>query len=160
MMPSESAATVARMPAESAVPVLRQRQARSRVTNGGDMFLRQDGRSPEARRARDLVAELSAPFNPPGPTEAQLRLIKRLAALTVMFEQVGGRVTKGEVVNPDDLVRLSRAIDVLEKKLAAAAPKKPAAPSLAEYLAASSAEPIEDPGPFERAAEPAAPEAA
>lgn len=141
-MPSDSAAIVARTSAESAVPVPRQRQARSRVTNGGDMFLRQDGRSPEARRARDLLAEFLDPFDG-NASPAVVRLARRAAQLTVELEVLGGLRTKGAVLDQDQVVRLSGAIDVLERKLAAATPKKPTvtgADALAQHLAKRAAE--------------------
>lgn len=70
-------------------------QARSRVTNGMQLFLtRVDGRTVEARRFRDVFAQLVIDLGG-DPTEAQLALVRRAATLAVWCEKQEVELAKG-----------------------------------------------------------------
>lgn len=79
---------------------------RSAVTNGSKLLEGIDGRSPAARRYRDLVhlyeSEIGGEL-----TELERGLIKQAAALSLRSEQLQGAVVRGEAVDSDTLIRLS-----------------------------------------------------
>jgi hypothetical protein len=66
----------------------KKKQARSRLTNGKQLFLdRIDGRTAEARRLGDLIAQHTADLGGESEiSEAERRLIRRAAALTLQCE--------------------------------------------------------------------------
>jgi hypothetical protein len=93
-----------------------------------------DGRTASARRYRDLCRafeeELGGPLN-----EVDLGLIKQAATLIIRAEQMQGAVVRGEMVDSDQLIRLSStAKRILSAISAKAVKRKPPAPSLADYL--------------------------
>jgi hypothetical protein len=70
------------------------------------MFVEGDGRSPWARRYRDLVAGHVADMGGRSVlSEAQLSLIKRASAVELELEQMEGKLSKGEPVDLDLFVR-------------------------------------------------------
>jgi hypothetical protein len=79
---------------------------RSAVTNGSRLLEGIDGRSPAARRYRDLIhlyeSEVGGEL-----TEIERGLIKQAAALSLRSEQLQGAVVRGEDVDNDTLIRLS-----------------------------------------------------
>jgi hypothetical protein len=101
---------------------------RSAVTNGAKLLVGIDMRSPTARRYRDLVhayrAEIGGDLSEP-----EMAMIKTAAGLSVQAELMQARIVNGEVVNSDDLIRLSsevrRILDAIGEK---AGKREPAAP--------------------------------
>lgn len=90
--------------------------ARSRVTNArlsnrastAALWADVDGRSPWARRYRDLVALIADDMGGlEGMTELKLSLIRRGAALTLECERLEARLAAGEHVDLDALGRAS-----------------------------------------------------
>lgn len=79
---------------------------RSAVTNGSRLLEGIDGRSPAARRFRDLIqlyeTEVSGDL-----TELERGLIRQAAALSLRSEQLQAAVVRGEDVDSDTLIRLS-----------------------------------------------------
>jgi hypothetical protein len=73
---------------------------RSRVTNGRQLFVEADGRSPWARRLRDLIeahiADLGGPFV---LSEAQRSLIRRASTIELELEQLEGQLSEGKAAN-------------------------------------------------------------
>jgi hypothetical protein len=70
---------------------------RSRVTNGRSLFVRGgDGRSPWARRMRDIVeAHVSDIGGSATASEAQRSIIRRIATLTVELERIEAKFAIG-----------------------------------------------------------------
>jgi hypothetical protein len=76
------------------------KRQRSRVTNGHRTFVEGNGRSPWARRWRDLieahVADLGGVAN---LSQAQRSLIKRASTIEIELEQVEGRLSLGRAAD-------------------------------------------------------------
>lgn len=98
---------------------------RSAVTNGSRLLDGIDGRSPAARRFRDLVQAFETEIGGDQPSELQRGLVRQAAALALRAEQLQAAIVRGEMVDDDHFIRLSgearRLIDTLKSK--AAAPK-------------------------------------
>lgn len=124
----------------TAVPATPQRvspRSRSKVSNGTRLVDGVDGRSSSSRRFRDLCRALADDLGgEAGLTEAERLTVRNAAAVTVASEAMQGRILRGEPVDPDELTRLANAsarlLGALRTKRTA---RKPAGPSLAEYLA-------------------------
>jgi hypothetical protein len=105
-----------------------------------------DGRSPAARRFRDLVHAYEAEFEV--TTELDRGLIRQVALLTLKSEQLQAAVVNGDAVDTDILTNLSgqirRSLKDLRRKAAESAPAPTS--SLIEHLAASSDANDEDDG--------------
>jgi hypothetical protein len=102
---------------------------RSAVSNRSRLLEGVDGRTASARRYRDLCrafeAELGGPLN-----EVELGLVKQAATLTLRAEQMQGAVVRGEMVNSDQLIRLSGTARRILNSIAAKASKRKPAPNL------------------------------
>jgi hypothetical protein len=73
--------------------------ARSRVSNGKDLFLDGvDGRSVVARRYRDILAQLTSDIGG-DPSEAQSIIIRRATQLAVWCEQAEAESAAGSPLN-------------------------------------------------------------
>jgi hypothetical protein len=92
---------------------------RSAVTNGSKLLVGIDGRSPAARRFRDLIqlyeAEVGGVL-----TEVERGLVKQAAALTLRTEQLQAAIVEGRDVAADEIIRLSsehrRVLAILRTK--------------------------------------------
>jgi hypothetical protein len=88
--------------AERAPTKQRAKVQRSRVTNGKQMFVRGNGRSPWARRWRDLIDAHARDVSPNGIehlSEAQRSLIKRAATIEIQLEAIEGNLSEGLPAN-------------------------------------------------------------
>lgn len=107
---------------------------RSRVTNGTRLLVGVDGRSPTARRFRDLVRSYETEFET--VTEVDRNLIRQAALLALKSEHLQAAVVRGEPVDTDTLTNLTgqlrRTLADLRRKAEATAPT---APSILESLA-------------------------
>src|SRR5437763_9384240 len=108
---------------------------RSAVTNGSRLLVGIDGRSPAARRFRDLMhadeREIGGIL-----TEVERGLIKQAAALTLRAEQLQGQTVRAEPVDNDQLIRISSTAKRLLGAIADRANKpKPKGPTLADHIA-------------------------
>jgi trimethylamine:corrinoid methyltransferase-like protein len=72
-----------------------------------------------------------------GLTEAQRALVRQAAAIIVQSEQLQGTVSRGEIVDCEQLARLANAATRILSRLGIKRRADPA-PSLHEYLAATS----------------------
>jgi hypothetical protein len=92
-----------------------------------------DGRSSTARRFRDICHnyEIEAGGD---ITEVERDLIRQAAGLTLRAEQLQAAIVRGEPVDNDDLIRLSSTAKRLLEAIRAKAKKKPAGPSLQDYI--------------------------
>jgi hypothetical protein len=113
---------------------------RSAVTNGSKLLVGIDMRSPTARRYRDLVQAYTAEIGG-DLSQAEMAMIKTAASLSLSAELMQARIVNGELVDSDDLIRLSsevrRILDTLAGK---AAKRKPAGPTLSQIMAEHEAE--------------------
>ncbi len=82
------------MPPDSTVETIAKPTARSRISNGRELFLGDvDGRSREARRFRDIYASLVQHLGGENEiTEAERHLAKRAASLCVWCEVEEGKL--------------------------------------------------------------------
>jgi hypothetical protein len=112
---------------------------RSAVTNGSKLLVGIDGRSPTARRFRDLVQAYKAEVGG-DLSEPEMAMVKTAASLSLTAELMQADIVNGKPSNTDDLIRLSsevrRLLDAIAEK---AGKRKPAMPKLAEYLASKQA---------------------
>jgi len=115
-------------PATRPVSDTRPRNLRSRVTNGSVLLANVDGRSANARRYRDLVAQLTAEF----PT-ADVTLIRSYAAIVIQTEVLQAQIIRGEAADADVLIRLSSETRRLRAALSRRRPEA-RGPTLDEYL--------------------------
>lgn len=82
--------------------------SRSAVSNGRRAFVLGDGRSPWARRQRDLMADLASDAGGAGTlSTAQLSLCRRCSTIMVELEWMEGQMSLGEKVDLDVYGRLS-----------------------------------------------------
>jgi hypothetical protein len=106
---------------------------RSRVTNGTRVLEGVDGRSPSARRFRDLLDSFAHDLGGlEHLSEADRSLVKQAASLTIRAEQLQVAIVRGEPVDPDELIRLT---NTARRTLAGIRRKEQPKPTLGDYLA-------------------------
>jgi hypothetical protein len=115
-----------------------KRQGRSAVSNGTKLLNGVDGRSPTARRFRDLVdaysQALGQPFDQHG--EATRNTIRQAVSAQLHSEQMQSAIVRGEAVDGDQLVRVSNLSVRLLRSLGLGPSTQVAdEPDLADYLA-------------------------
>jgi len=113
-----------------------RRWLRSRITNHRALLPHLDGRSAGARRFRDLVRAFVADMGGIEElSEIKLGLLRRLAAMTVLAEQVESRMADGEEINIAELCQLSSTAMRLSSRLGIErVPRDVSRPNLREYL--------------------------
>jgi hypothetical protein len=112
---------------------------RSKVSNGTQLLPGIDGRSPDARRFRDLVASFAADLGGMGAlSEAEMAIVRAAAAMTAQSERTQAAIVNGSDVDAEQLTRLMnsqqralRALDAMRRRRAT----KPK-PTLRERLVA------------------------
>jgi hypothetical protein len=111
------------------------KQGRSAVTNGKRTLIGVNASSKYGRRYRDLIAAYSAEIGLPlGASETAM--VKQAAALAVRSEMMQAQIVNGEHIEPDDLIRIcSEVRRILDALAAKARERKPAKPTLADYIA-------------------------
>jgi hypothetical protein len=128
---------------------------RSRVTNARlrgnvsarSLFVDGDGRTPWARRYRDLVGLLCDDAGSVETlTELKLSLIRRAAALIVECERMENALANGETVDVDLLARLSSHVRRISESIGLDRVKRDVTPTIAELVAKhNAAKPVEKP---------------
>jgi hypothetical protein len=97
-------------------PAPRRRQYRrkgSAVSSGRKFFIEGDGKSPWARRMRDIATDLANDLGGPDTlSQQQLSLIRRAATISVELELMESRGSVGEIL---DLDRYGRAAGNLRR---------------------------------------------
>lgn len=90
----------------------RNRFARSRVANGSSLFVGAvDQRSAEARRFRDVLAEIVSDLGgTEGLSEGQRQLARRAAMMSIQCEVMEGKAIAGEPIDLDAFGQLSDRI--------------------------------------------------
>lgn len=97
---------------------------RSAVTNGTQLLPGIDGRSPDARRYRDLVANFAAELGGVGElSEAEMAIVRQAAAMTAQSERTQATMVNGGPVDAEQLTRLMnsqqralRSLDAMKRR--------------------------------------------
>jgi hypothetical protein len=113
---------------------------RSKVTNGSRVLANADGNSVWTRRYKDLIAGHASDLGGYDHlSEAQVSLIRRVAAMEIELEEMEGRLSQGVVVDLDLYTRtaghLRRYLETLGVEHV-----PPPAPTIEEYIAQKRAE--------------------
>ena len=117
------------------VPTAGKKQARSRLSNGRDVLPDVDGRSVVARRYRDIMsAVVSDQGGAQHLSEAQLQLIRRFSADSMLAEQMEARFAQGEQVNIQEYSVLVSTIVRVAQRIGIERRAKNVTPSLKQYL--------------------------
>lgn len=104
-----------------------------------------DGRSAIARRYRDIVASIIADQGGADQcSESRLQLIRRFAACAVLAEQIEAQLANGATIDVQQHSLLCSTLTRLITRLGIDRVARDAVPSLAEYLAARTAETTAD----------------
>lgn len=102
----------------------------------GSLFIAADGRSPWARRYRDMVGMLA---NEAGGlenlTELRLSLIRRCAALILECEKMEVQLANGEEIDVDLLARLSSHVRRISETIGLDRAVRDVTPTLADIVA-------------------------
>lgn len=109
---------------------------RSRASNRVDAVAGADKRTAAARRFRDVAGALISDQG--GETkcsEARLQIIRRLAGVSVLAEQVEVKIVGGEAVAVDDYCALASTAVRLIQRLGIDRKSKNVVPTLREYIA-------------------------
>jgi hypothetical protein len=117
--------------------IARSVRNRSAVTNRKRLFVEGDGRSPWARRWRDLIELHAGDLGGIDVlSEAQFSLIKRAATIEVELELSEGRMSMGEEVDLDIFTRSVSHLRRILETLGIERRPRDVTPTLREYLAA------------------------
>jgi hypothetical protein len=109
--------------------------ARSRVSNGKDLFLEGvDGRSVLARRYRDILAQLVSDLGG-DPSEAQSIIARRAATLAVWCEQAKAGVARGEKLDIGEFTTATNTLRRLLNDLGLERRMRDITPTIDSYLA-------------------------
>jgi hypothetical protein len=112
-----------------------KKQARSRLSNGRDVLPDVDGRSVIARRYRDIMnAVVSDQGGAQHLSEAQLQLIRRFSAASMLAEQMEARLAQGEQINIQEYSVLVSTIMRVAQRIGIGRRAKNVTPSLGDYL--------------------------
>jgi hypothetical protein len=122
-------------PQENPVLAKRKRTARSRVTNGNDLLPGIDGRSPTARRYRDIVAAVASDMGGADRlSEASLQLVRRFAAAACLAEAMEARLVSGEPINIAEHSLLASTLVRIAQRIGINRVPKNITPALSDYL--------------------------
>jgi hypothetical protein len=114
------------------------KNGRSRATNHRDLLPKiKDGRATQARRFRDLVRAFIADAGGiENCSEVRLGLLRRLAAATVLSEEIEARAVNGEPVDINQFCTLASTTVRLSQRLGINRVPKNVTPSLGDLLRA------------------------
>jgi hypothetical protein len=119
----------------------RPKWQRSKVSNHNSLLPGIDGRSAQARRFRDIVAQLVQDQGGLDQmSEARLQLVRRFAAVAVIAEQMEGDLTSGKVVNITEYASLSSTLVRVAQRIGINRRLKNVTPDLQDYLEAHATE--------------------
>src|SRR6516165_5974797 len=103
--------TAPEMSVDSSSPVVvasRAKHGRARVTNHHDLLPGLDGRSPAARRYRDLVRAFVRDLGGIEQCSSiKIGLVKRLASVTVQIELIEAKMVNGQPIDISTLCQLA-----------------------------------------------------
>jgi hypothetical protein len=116
--------------------------ARSRVTNGVDILPGIDGRSPTARRYRDICAQVASDQGgAERMSEARMQLVRRFAGLAVLAENVEANLVNGGSVDVVEYSQLTSTLTRVVQRLGINRVAKNVTPTLEQYLGQQQEEP-------------------
>jgi hypothetical protein len=116
--------------------------ARSRVSNGRDILPGIDGRSPTARRYRDVLSALVVDQGGADRmSEARVQLCRRFAASACMAEAMEADLVNGKQIEIGGHCLLSSTLVRLANRIGLSREARNITPSVGEYLEAVNAEP-------------------
>jgi hypothetical protein len=123
------------MPKERSPSAARPAHVKSAVSTGRRLFVDGDGRSPWARRYRDLI-ELHADDlgGLSSLSEAQHSIVKRISSLTCEIEAMEGRMSSSTSVNLDVYVRSVGLLRRLLETIGLERKARDVTPSLSDYV--------------------------
>jgi len=108
--------------------------ARSRVSNGKDLFLDGvDGRSALARRYRDIIAQLVSDLGG-DPSEAQSIIARRATTLAVWCEQAEAKAAGGQPLNIGEFTTATNTLRRLLADLGLERRMRDITPTIDAYL--------------------------
>ena len=111
--------------------------ARSRVSNGRDILPGVDQRRPEARRYRDITAQIVADQGGADRlSEARLQLIRRYAGKCVLAEKIEARIVSGEAVDVGEYAQLTSTLTRVASRIGIGRQAK-VVPNLHDYIEGS-----------------------
>jgi hypothetical protein len=113
--------------------------ARSRVSNGRDILPGVDGRSPLARRYRDVLAALVVDQGG-DISEARIALCRRFAASACMAEAMEADLVNGKQIDIGEHCLLSSTLVRLANRIGIHRIPRDVTPTLEEYLQTINAE--------------------
>jgi hypothetical protein len=109
-------------------------EARSRVSNGKDLFLEGvDGRSALARRYRDILAQLTSDIGG-DPSEAQNIIVRRATTLAVWCEQAEAKAAAGNELSIGEYATATNSLRRLLLDLGLERRMRDITPSIDAYL--------------------------
>ncbi len=116
---------------------LKERQ-RSRITNGRELLPGIDGRSPTARRYKDIAnAILVDQGGADVCSESRKQLVRRFAAAAVLAERLEARLANGEEIDIQQHALLCSTLVRVAQRIGINRIPRDVTPSLAEYLASA-----------------------
>jgi hypothetical protein len=89
-----------------------------------------DGRYVIGKRVKELVNVFRARIGPEADDPVMSTAIRRCAETVALSESLRGRMLRGESINADHVLRLSRTADLLTRRLHLDRHKRPEGPSL------------------------------
>jgi hypothetical protein len=121
--------TAPEMSVDSSSPVVvasRAKHGRARVTNHHDLLPGLDGRSPAARRYRDLVNAFISDMGGIEQCSAiKIGLVRRLASVTVQVETIEASLVNGQPIDISVLCTLASTVLRLSSRLSIERVPKP-----------------------------------
>jgi hypothetical protein len=116
---------------------------RSAVSNGNTLFVVDtiDGRTKEARRFRDVLAQIMDDLGGADRlSEGQKQLARRAALMSLECEKLEAKAVAGEEIDLEAFGKLSDRIGRAFQRLGLKRASRDVTPSLAEYLASKNRE--------------------
>jgi hypothetical protein len=114
---------------------VQDKRCQSRVTTGKRLLPGIDGRSPTARRYRDLVSALAVDQGgADGMSEARAQLCRRFAAAACLAENMEADLVNGKQINIGEHCLLSSTLVRLASRIGINRHAREIVPSVAQYL--------------------------
>jgi hypothetical protein len=97
-----------RPPIDPNDPEVNRRKGRSRVTNGGRVFVEADQRGPWTRRFRDILSQIVSDLGGADIlSEGQRQIARRAATLSIACERLEGEIATGKDVDLEQYGQLT-----------------------------------------------------
>jgi hypothetical protein len=113
---------------------VQDKRCQSRVTTGKRLLPGVDGRSPTARRYRDLVSALAVDQGGDQMSEARAQLCRRFAAAACIAENMEADLVNGKQIDIGEHCLLSSTLVRLASRIGINRHARELVPSVAQYL--------------------------